>query len=104
MCKTCGSRSCGCKGQKGDKGEPGIQGKSGALGVSTIIGQGNAILVAGTVVVPNTLILTSTLILPARKTGGGVLGKLTYTLQPGVSFTINSDNPLDTSTVTFIII
>lgn len=63
----------------------------------------NATLVGGTVTVTNTNVTANTLISMTRKTAGGVLGNLTYTLSAGASFTINSDNALDTSTVTYFL-
>lgn len=66
---------------------------------------GNATLVAGTVTVTNTSVTANTLITLTRKTSGGTIGTaITYTLSAGASFTINSDNPLDTSTFTYLLI
>lgn len=65
---------------------------------------GNAVLVAGTVTVTNANITADSIILLTRKTAGGVIGDLTYTLSAGASFTINSANALDTSTVSYFII
>jgi hypothetical protein len=60
---------------------------------------GTATLVAGTVTVSNTSVTANTGISLTRKTSGGTIGTaITYTLSAGTSFTINSDNPLDTST------
>jgi hypothetical protein len=65
---------------------------------------GNAVLVGGTVAVANTTIAASDLLVLTRKTAGGTIGDLTYTLSAGVSFTINSVSGTDTSTVTYFII
>lgn len=65
---------------------------------------GNATLVAGTVTVTNTTVTANTLILLSRKTAGGTLGNLTYTLSAGASFTINSSSASDTSVVSYLLI
>lgn len=65
---------------------------------------GNATLVAGTVTVTNTTVTANTLILVSRKTAGGTLGNLTYTLSAGASFTINSSSGTDTSVVSYVLI
>jgi len=65
---------------------------------------GNVSLVAGTVTVANSTVTADTLISLTRKTAGGTIGNLTYTLNPGVGFTINSDNALDTSAITYLLI
>ncbi len=78
----------------------GLQLKSG-----TNARAGNATLVAGTVTVSNTSVTANTLVTLTRKTSGGTIGTaITYTLSAGTSFTINSDNPLDTSTFTYMLI
>jgi len=65
---------------------------------------GNATLVAGTVTVTNTTVTANTVIMLTRKTAGGTIGtSITYTLSAGASFTINSDNPLDTSTFSYVL-
>jgi len=64
---------------------------------------GNATLVGGTVTVSNTTVTANTLITLTKKTNGGTIGTITYTLSAGTSFTITSDNPLDTSTYTYIL-
>lgn len=100
MCNTCGCTPCttSCK---GDKGEPGIQ---GIPGMSSVIGSGNATLVAGTATVTLQPILSTSKVLLSRKTGGGVLGELSYVITQGVQFVITSDNPLDTSTISYIVV
>lgn len=66
---------------------------------------GNAPLVGGTVTVSNTTVTANTLVVLTRKTSGGTIGtSITYTLSAGVSFTITSDNILDTSTFTYMLI
>lgn len=64
---------------------------------------GQSTLVAGTVTVSNSSATTSTRIFLTRKTAGGTVGDLTYTVTGG-SFTINSANALDTSLVNWILV
>lgn len=68
---------------------------------------GQATLVAGSVTVNTTLADTfanGRLIFLTRVTAGGTLGLESYTVVSGVSFTINSANPLDTSTFNWFIV
>ena len=66
---------------------------------------GNATLVAGTVTVSNTSVTSSTIVMLTRKTSGGTIGtSITYSLSAGASFTITSDNILDTSTFSWFLI
>jgi hypothetical protein len=65
---------------------------------------GTATLVAGTVTVSNTSVTANTRIQITRTTLGGTVGNLSYTISAGASFTINSSNVLDTSTVTWLLI
>lgn len=66
---------------------------------------GNIALIAGTITVANTTVTADTLVMLTRKTAGGTIGTaITYTLFVGTSFTINSDNPLDTSTFSYFLI
>ncbi len=66
---------------------------------------GNTTLVGGTVTVANTSVTTSTIVMLTRKTSGGTIGTaITYTLSAGTSFTVNSDNILDTSTFSYFLI
>lgn len=66
---------------------------------------GNTTLVGGTKTVANTTVTANTIVLLTRKTSGGTPGTgITYTLSAGVSFTINSDNVLDTSTFSYFLI
>lgn len=63
---------------------------------------GNATLVGGTVTVSTTSALAGSFVHLTRKTAGGTIGtSFTYTISAGVSFTITSDNVLDTSVVTW---
>lgn len=65
---------------------------------------GSAVLVAGTVTVSTTQVHTNSIVLLTRKTAGGTLGNLTYTITTETSFTITSDNAGDTSTVDWVIV
>lgn len=66
---------------------------------------GNATLVAGTVTVSNTTVTANTVVILTRKTSGGTIGTaITYTLSAGASFTITSDNILDTSVFSYLLI
>ena len=66
---------------------------------------GNAVLVGGTVTVATTVVTTDDIVLLTRKTSGGTIGTaITYTINTGVSFTITSDNILDTSTFSWLVI
>lgn len=66
---------------------------------------GNATLVGGSVTVSTTAAVTGVKIFLQRKASGGTIGTaLTYTISSGISFTINSDNVLDTSTVDWWIV
>jgi hypothetical protein len=62
---------------------------------------GESTLVAGTVVVANTSITADSVILLSRRVIGGTPGNLSYVLNAGVGFTINSDNAADTSTISW---
>lgn len=66
---------------------------------------GNATLVGGTITVNTTRAKSGSYILLTRKTSGGTIGTaITYTISAGTSFTITSDNILDTSTFTWLIV
>lgn len=66
---------------------------------------GNATLVGGTVTVANTSVTANTVVMLTRKTSGGTIGTaITYTLSAGTSFTITSDNVLDTSVFSYFLI
>lgn len=66
---------------------------------------GSATLVGGTVTVNNTSVVASDLLMLTRKTSGGTIGTaITYTLSAGTSFTITSDNVLDTSTFSWMLV
>jgi hypothetical protein len=62
---------------------------------------GEATLVAGTVTISNTTVTANTRMQITRHTTGGTAGNTTYTTIASTSFTINSDNPLDTSTYSY---
>lgn len=66
---------------------------------------GNATLTGGTVTVNNTTVTANSILMLTRKTSGGTIGTaITYTTSAATSFTINSDNILDTSTFSYIIV
>lgn len=66
---------------------------------------GDLTLVGGTKAVANTTVTANTRVFLTRKTSGGTIGVgITYTLSAGVSFTVNSDNALDTSTFSFLLV
>jgi hypothetical protein len=64
---------------------------------------GNATLVAGTVTVADANVTANSVIVVNAKTVGGTQGLLSYTLDPGVGFDIDSDEAADTSVVSFVI-
>lgn len=64
---------------------------------------GNATLVGGTVTVTNANITSDSIIILQRKSPGGTVGDLTYDLDAGTGFTINSASGSDTSTVSYVI-
>lgn len=66
---------------------------------------GNTTLVGGTVTVSNTTVTANTVVILTRKTSGGTIGtSITYTVSAGTSFIITSDNILDTSTFSYMLI
>ena len=66
---------------------------------------GNATLVAGTVAVPYPgITATSIVVLSKQSLGGGGVGNLSYTLNPGVGFTINSSVGGDVAVVSYIVV
>jgi hypothetical protein len=76
-----------------------------ALVSSPIRARGTATLVAGTVTVLTANVTSGDLIYLQRVTPGGVIGDLTYsTIVDGVSFDINSDSALDTSTANWMVV
>ena len=82
-----------------------VGGKLSAISTGAAQVTGNAVLVGGTVTVATTAALTASKIMLTRKTSGGTPGtSITYTISNAVSFTITSDNVLDTSTFTWFII
>lgn len=102
----------GATGATGSTGETGggITGTAGATGATGVTGAtgisatGEATLVAGTVTVADAGITAGSIIQYSKKTDGGTLGTLTYTLSAGISFTLTSDNVLDTSTYSYVVI
>jgi hypothetical protein len=81
-----------------------IVGKGLSFKQGTGTNAGNATLVAGTVTVTNTLVTANSVIILARKTAGGTIGNLTYTVSAATSFTITSDSATDTSVVSYLIV
>lgn len=66
---------------------------------------GNATLVSGAVTVATTAAKTGSVVMLTRKSSGGTIGTaITYTISNTISFTINSDNILDTSTFSWLIV
>lgn len=66
---------------------------------------GNLTLSGGTKITSNTSVTTNTIVLLTRKTSGGTIGTaITYTVSAGSSFTVNSDNILDASTFSYLLI
>lgn len=66
---------------------------------------GDVVLIAGTRTVANTTVTVNTRIYLTRKVSGGTIGfAVTYTVIAATSFTITSDNALDTSTYSFLLI
>lgn len=63
---------------------------------------GTATLVAGTKTIPTGAVTANTIVLLTRKTAGGTVGNLSYTVIVQTSITINSDSVLDTSTVVWM--
>lgn len=70
-----------------------------AAGAGAIVGR--ATLVAGTVTILIPTVDANTEVFLTRRTAGGTIGNLTYTVAAGASITINSDNVLDTSVVSY---
>jgi hypothetical protein len=77
----------------------GLQLKSGANARA-----GNATLVGGAVTVPNTSVSANTLVMLTRKSAGGTMGFLTYSVAAGTGFTITSESSADTSVVSYQLI
>lgn len=66
---------------------------------------GNLTLVAGTKTVSNTTVTSNTIVMLTRKTSGGTTGTaINYTVSAGASFTVTSNNALDTSTFSYFLI
>lgn len=64
---------------------------------------GETTLVTGTKTIANTSVTANTVVMLSRKTAGGTLGFLSYTLNAGVGFTINSSSATDTSVVEYLL-
>lgn len=76
-----------------------------AISTGTAPIAGEAVLVSGTVTVSTTAVRANSVIVLTRKASGGTIGTaITYTIVSGTSFTINTDNVLDTSTFRWAII
>jgi hypothetical protein len=71
------------------------EGAGARMGVST--------LVAGTVTVANASVTANTRVAPFRQAGGGALGHLSVTKNPGVGFTITSSSNTETSVVAWVL-
>jgi FtsP/CotA-like multicopper oxidase with cupredoxin domain len=67
--------------------------------VQPVARSGQSSLVTGSVVVADPAVTAGTRIRLVNAGAAGTLGILSYTRQPGVSFTIVSTNALDTSAV-----
>ncbi len=65
---------------------------------------GVATLIGGTVVIANTTILASSYLRLTAQNVSGTAGHLSIVLNPGVGFTINSSNALDTRTIFYEIV
>lgn len=65
---------------------------------------GSSTLVAGTIVVTNTSVTANSIIYLTVTAAGGVQGILSYTKINGTSFTINSSNVADVSTIGWMIV
>jgi hypothetical protein len=65
---------------------------------------GQATLVGGTVTVTTASAAAGSYIILSRRTLGGTAGTLSYTINAGVSFTINSNSPSDTSVIDWVLI
>ncbi len=77
---------------------------SAVNGVNASVGV-TAAMAAGSVIVANTAVTANSLILVSHGVAAGTLGHLSIgAVVPGVSFQVLTDNVLDTSTVTFLMI
>jgi hypothetical protein len=66
---------------------------------------GNATLVGGTVPVAYPAITANSVVLLAKKgLGGGGVGNLSYAINPGVGFTINSSSGTDVAEVSYMVV
>lgn len=81
-----------------------ITGVAGLISTGAAPIAGNLVLVAGTKTVNTTAIKATSIVILTRKSSGGTVGNvITYTIAAGVSFTVTSDNALDTSTFSWAI-
>lgn len=69
-----------------------------------ILRSGESALSGGTIVVACSTCTANTLVLYSRKTIGGAVGNMSYTVSAGVSFTLNSSSGTDTSTMSWTLI
>ena len=78
---------------------------SGGSRITFIGGYANyeLFLVAGTITVLNTYISSASILIITRKSVSGIPGNLSYTINPGVGFTINSSSITDASTLTVLV-
>ena len=60
-------------------------------------------MTAGSIIIADTSVTANTCIQLTHATPGGTMGNLSYVLNPGVGYTINSDNVADTSTVSCLL-
>lgn len=58
-------------------------------------------MVAGSITVANTSVTANSKIFPSRKTAGGTLGHISYSISAGVSFTLTSSSATETSTFAY---
>jgi len=88
-----------------------IEGSTGALSMRPGVPlglptdrSGNAVLVGGTVTIAAPTVTSATIVSLTRKTIGGTVGNLSYTVSAGVGFTINSSSVTDTSTISWLLV
>ena len=66
---------------------------------------GNATLIGGTIAVAYPGITANSIVLLGKKDlGGGGVGNLSYALNPGVGFTINSSSGTDVANVSYLVV
>lgn len=74
-----------------------VKGVQFAAAQGGIIRAGSAVLAAGMIAVANTTVTAKTIVQYFRKTIGGTVGNMSYTISAGVGFTLTSSNGADTS-------